>query len=92
MFLYFVDFLIFVGYYYIEVKIMQSVTETEEYKQMQQSALKSYGQFTATLSKEQLNLFEEVLEKLFGLNDMLSKADYEEGVKVGINIVLNGLS
>ena len=39
MFLYFVDFLIFVGYYYIEVKIMQSVTETEEYKQMQQSAL-----------------------------------------------------
>ncbi len=92
MFLYFVDFLIFVGYYYIEVKIMQSVTETEEYKQMQQSALKSYGQFTATLSKEQLNLFEEVLDKLFGLNDMLSKADYEEGVKVGINIVLNGLS
>lgn len=91
MFLYFVDFLIFVGYYYIEVKIMQSVTETEEYKQMQQSALKSYGQFTATLSKEQLNLFEEVLDKLFGLNDMLSKADYEEGVKVGINIVLNGL-
>ena len=78
MFLYFVDFLIFVGYYYIEVKIMQSVTETEEYKQMQQSALKSYGQFTATLSKEQLNLFEEVLDKLFGLNDMLSKADYEE--------------
>ena len=61
MFLYFVDFRIFVGYYYIEVKIMQSVTETEEYKQMQQSALKSYGQFTATLSKEQLNLFEEVL-------------------------------
>ena len=92
MFLYFVDFLIFVGYYYIEVKIMQSVTETEEYKQMQQSALKSYGQFTATLSKEQLNLFEEVLDKLFGLHDMLSKADYEEGVKVGINIVLNGLS
>ena len=92
MFLYFVDFLIFVGYYYIEVKIMQSVTETEEYKQMQQSALKSYGQFTATLSKEQLNLFEEVLDKLFGLNDMLSKADYEEGVKVGINIVLNRLS
>ena len=92
MFLYLVDFLIFVGYYYIEVKIMQSVTETEEYKQMQQSALKSYGQFTATLSKEQLNLFEEVLDKLFGLNDMLSKADYEEGVKVGINIVLNGLS
>ena len=92
MFLYFVDFLIFVGYYYIEVKSMQSVTETEEYKQMQQSALKSYGQFTATLSKEQLNLFEEVLDKLFGLNDMLSKADYEEGVKVGINIVLNGLS
>ena len=92
MFLYFVDFLIFVGYYYIEVKIMQSVTETEEYKQMQQSALKSYGQFTATLSKEQLNLFEEVLDKLLGLNDMLSKADYEEGVKVGINIVLNGLS
>ena len=92
MFLYFVDFLIFVGYYYIEVKIMHSVTETEEYKQMQQSALKSYGQFTATLSKEQLNLFEEVLDKLFGLNDMLSKADYEEGVKVGINIVLNGLS
>ena len=92
MFLYFVDFLIFVGYYYIEVKIMQSVTETEEYKQMQQSALNSYGQFTATLSKEQLNLFEEVLDKLFGLNDMLSKADYEEGVKVGINIVLNGLS
>ncbi len=92
MFLYFVDFLIFVGYYYIEVKIMQSVTETEEYKQMQQSALKSYGQFTATLSKEQLNLFEEVLDKLFGLNDMLSNADYEEGVKVGINIVLNGLS
>ena len=92
MFLYFVDFLIFVGYYYIEVKIMQSVTETEEYKQMQQSALKSYGQFTATLSKEQLNLFEGVLDKLFGLNDMLSKADYEEGVKVGINIVLNGLS
>ena len=71
---------------------MQSVTETEEYKQMQQSALKSYAQFTATLSKEQLNLFEEVLDKLFGLNDMLSKADYEEGVKVGINIVLNGLS
>ena len=71
---------------------MQSVTETEEYKQMQQSALKSYGQFTATLNKEQLNLFEEVLDKLFGLNDMLSKADYEEGVKVGINIVLNGLS
>lgn len=92
MFLYFVNFLIFVGYYYIEVKIMQSVTETEEYKQMQQSALKSYGQFTATLNKEQLNLFEEVLDKLFGLNDMLSKADYEEGVKVGINIVLNGLS
>ena len=92
MFLYFVDFLIFFVYYYIEVKIMQSVTETEEYKQMQQSALKSYGQFTATLSKEQLNLFEEVLDKLFGLNDMLSKADYEEGVKVGINIVLNGLS
>lgn len=91
MFLYFVDFLIFVGYYYIEVKIMQSVTETEEYKQMQQSALKSYGQFTATLSKEQLKLFEEVLDKLFGLNDMLSNADYEEGVKVGINIVLNGL-
>ncbi len=92
MFLYFVDFLIFVGYYYIEVKIMQSVTETEEYKQMQQSALKSYGQFTATLTQEQLNLFEEVLDKLFGLNDMLSNADYEEGVKVGINIVLNGLS
>ncbi len=71
---------------------MQSVTETEEYKQMQQSALKSYGQFTATLTQEQLNLFEEVLDKLFGLNDMLSNADYEEGVKVGINIVLNGLS
>ncbi len=59
---------------------------------MQQSALKSYGQFTATLTQEQLNLFEEVLDKLFGLNDMLSNADYEEGVKVGINIVLNGLS
>ena len=71
---------------------MQSVTETEEYKQMQQSALKSYGQLVSTLSKEQLNLFEEVLDKLFGLNDMLSNADYEEGVKVGINIVLNGLS
>lgn len=71
---------------------MQTVTETEEYKQMQQSALKSYGQFTATLTQEQLNLFEEVLDKLFGLNDMLSNADYEEGVKVGINIVLNGLS
>ncbi len=64
----------------------------EQIKQMQQSALKSYGQFTATLTQEQLNLFEEVLDKLFGLNDMLSNADYEEGVKVGINIVLNGLS
>lgn len=56
---------------------MQSVTETEEYKQMQQSALKSYGQFTATLSKEQLNLFEEVRtarEKIRAARQVLNEA------------------
>lgn len=59
---------------------------------IQQNAINVYEKFIETLTEEQKIMFEEVLDKLFELNEELTKTDFEEGFKFGLNVVLKAIA
>lgn len=59
---------------------------------IQQNAINVYEKFIETLTEEQKIMFEEVLDKLFELNEELTKTDFEEGFKLGLNVVLKAIA
>ncbi len=50
------------------------------------SALLIYEKFVATLTEQQIKMFEEVLDKLFIMNEKLSRSDFKEGFKLGLAV------
>lgn len=52
------------------------------------SALILYEKFVDTLDEQQKIMFEEVLDKLFELNEELTKAEIQHGFKVSLNIAV----
>lgn len=55
------------------------------------SALMTYENFIATLTEKQKIMFEEVLDNLFMINEELSKTDFKEGFKLGLNVAFKAL-
>lgn len=55
------------------------------------SALLIYEKFVATLTEQQIKMFEEVLDKLFIMNEKLSKADFKEGFKLGLVVATEAI-
>lgn len=55
------------------------------------SALLIYEKFVATLTEQQIKMFEEVLDKLYIMNEKLSKSDFKEGFKLGLAVATEAI-
>lgn len=69
--------------------LTENKTRGKGYNKMQKTALMLYEKFVDTLDDNQKIMFEEVLDKLFELNEELSKTDFEQGFKLVLNVAVD---
>ncbi len=50
----------------------------------------AYQRFISTLDKKQIEMFEEVLDRLFDLNGALTEEDFKSGFRLGLKTGAEG--